>query len=98
MNNRDLVFCASSTDCRVARLVERGTVFFCHRHQDEETAAAEAAVRDGIIPGAVVVAKDRRNQGVVVAVNGTTATVRFDDKARGTSIEVDMSTAWLELG
>jgi hypothetical protein len=43
-----------------------------------------------------VLAKDRRNHGVVLAVEGTMATVRFVDRDRGTTTEVKLSTAWLE--
>ncbi|MDA8045131.1 MAG: hypothetical protein M0Z30_07840 [Actinomycetota bacterium] len=92
--SRELVFCASSSYCNTARMVEKGTVFFCKQHQNELEAAA-ASTRIG--PGTHVIAKDRRNHGVVVDVDGGTATVRFHNPVLDTDTVVQMSIAWLEV-
>ena len=96
MSGRELMFCASSARCNAARMVEKGTLFFCSQHRDEEAAALEAsagnpdAPTEEFTPGMTVLAKDRRNHGLVLAVDGNMATVRFG------STEVQLSTAWLE--
>jgi hypothetical protein len=102
MSGRELMFCASSARCNAARMVEKGTLFYCSQHRSEEAVASEAtaggpdAPLEDLEPGMTVLAKDRRNHGVVLAVEGTMATVRFADHDRGTTTEVKLSTAWLE--
>ncbi|HET9075646.1 MAG TPA: hypothetical protein VFN68_01825 [Acidimicrobiales bacterium] len=91
MTERELVFCASSSRCSTARLVEKGTVFYCKAHWSESQAEPGS-----IRPGDAVLAKDRRNRGVVLSVEGAQATVRFDPTERSAAAEVVMSTAWLE--
>ena len=90
---RELVFCASQSQCTTARIIEKGTVFFCKEHYAEEAALLEKA-GEGLAPGVAVIAKDRRNRGIVQSVSGTTAVVRFDRS--GNPIDVEMSVAWLE--
>lgn len=87
MTERELVFCASSTRCTTARLVAKGAIFYCREHRLEQD-----MVSDPVRAGDEVVAKDRRNRGTVVAVTGSTATVRFDNAAA----EVVLALAWLE--
>lgn len=102
MNGRELMFCASSARCNAARMVEKGTLFYCSQHRHEQAGALAAKGPDADLgpddlePGMTVLAKDRRNHGVVLAVDGTNATVRFVDRERGTTTEVTLSTAWLE--
>jgi len=91
MTERELVFCASSSRCSTARLVEKGTVFYCKVHHGESQAEP-----GGFTPGDVVLAKDRRNRGVVLSVDGSQATVLFDPTERSAATEVVMSMAWLE--
>lgn len=90
MTERELVFCASSSRCSTARVVEKGTIFYCKTHEAESRAEPGA-----IGPGDRVLAKDRRNRGVVLRVDGSRATVRFDGLEQG-PVEVVLSTAWLE--
>lgn len=91
MNSRELVFCASTTDCSTARVVEKGTVFYCKKHTAE---AQESS--DTIQAGDRVLAKDRRNYGTVLSVEGSNATVLFESADRTTTTEVTLATRWLE--
>lgn len=95
MNNRELVFCAGSGSCSTARLVEKGTTFFCKTHRVDEQVQSH---RDHTLPiraGDRVLAKDRRNYGVVIGMDESIATVRFDTQPRGT-VDVQLSVSWLE--